>query len=184
MQGKIFFVLIDAHSKWLEVCQILSTSSSETIQHLRTIFSRFGLPETLVSDNRPQFSSEEFKLFCQRSGIYHSLIAPITHHQMGWPNMQFRPLSRVLRNLKKALWSSDFVGYYLTIDLPLTVLLASRANAWQTSKVTSEAKFGVYRKQDYQKRAHHKTAANQNFQEGEAVYETILLQAPHGCMAR
>ena len=76
MQGKMFLVLIDAHSKWLEACQMSSTTSTATIQHLRTIFSRFGLPETLVSDNGPQFSSEEFKSFCHKNGIYHSLIVP------------------------------------------------------------------------------------------------------------
>ena len=40
------------------------TTPTATIQHLRMIFSRFGLPETLVSDNGPQFAAEEFRSFC------------------------------------------------------------------------------------------------------------------------
>ena len=63
IQGKIFLIVIDSHSKWLEVCPMNTTTSTATIQHLRMIFSRFGLPETLVSDNGPQFATEEFVHF-------------------------------------------------------------------------------------------------------------------------
>jgi len=40
-----------SHLNWcpLQVCQMSSKSSGTTIQHLRAIFSCFGLPETLVS---------------------------------------------------------------------------------------------------------------------------------------
>ena len=119
MQGRMFLILIDAHSKWLEVCQMSSTSSGATIQHLRAIFSRFGLPETLVSDNGPQFSSEEFKSFCQANGtVFTTLSLPYTtHHQMGWRNGQFRHLNKALRNLRKEQWNSDFADYCLTTYL-------------------------------------------------------------------
>ena len=58
--GKMFLVLIDAHSKWLEVQHVCLAMSSNTISALRTIFATFGLPEILVSDNGSVFTSEEF----------------------------------------------------------------------------------------------------------------------------
>ena len=64
IQGKTFLILIDSHSKWLEVCPMSVTMATATIQQLRMIFSCFGLTETLASDNGPQFSSEEFRAFC------------------------------------------------------------------------------------------------------------------------
>ena len=76
MQGKTFLIVIDSHSKWLEVCPMTTTTSTATIQHLRMMFSRFGLPETLVSDNGPQFSAEEFRSFCRLNGIHHILVTP------------------------------------------------------------------------------------------------------------
>ena len=76
MQGKTFLLVIDSYSKWLEVCPMTSTTATSTIQQLRMIYSRFGLPETLVSDNGPQFASEEFRSFCRLNGIHHILITP------------------------------------------------------------------------------------------------------------
>ena len=75
IQGKTFLIVIDLHSKWLEVCPMTTSTSTATIQHLRMIFSHFELPETLVSDNGPQFAVEEFHSFCRLNGIHHIYIA-------------------------------------------------------------------------------------------------------------
>ena len=56
--GRMFLVLVDAHSKWPEVCIMSSTTATKTISVLREIFARYGLPQQLVSDNGPQFSAE------------------------------------------------------------------------------------------------------------------------------
>ena len=44
----MWLLIVDAHSKWLEVFQMDSTASSATIQCLRDVFSRFGLPDRIV----------------------------------------------------------------------------------------------------------------------------------------
>ena len=49
--GSMFLVVVDAHSKWPESFVMKSTTSQQTIQKLREIFSRNGLPEQLASDN-------------------------------------------------------------------------------------------------------------------------------------
>ena len=51
--GKILLVVMDAHSKWPEVCIMTSTTTAKTIALLREISSRNGLPKQLVSDNGP-----------------------------------------------------------------------------------------------------------------------------------
>ena len=58
--GKSFLLAVDVHSKWGEVWEINSTTSSRTIQVLRQLFAAYGLPQQLVTDNGPQFTSDEF----------------------------------------------------------------------------------------------------------------------------
>jgi transposase InsO family protein len=72
------FILVDAHSKWPGVVKmsIGSTTTSHTIGALRQMFSRFGIPKQLVTDNGPQFTSNEFNRFCKRQGIRHTLSPP------------------------------------------------------------------------------------------------------------
>ena len=53
----------------MEVFKTKSITSAATISLLRTCFSRFGLPVVLVSDNAPNFVSDEFKLYLASSGI-------------------------------------------------------------------------------------------------------------------
>ena len=36
----------------------------------------FGLSEHIITDNGPQFMSEEFEKFLQENGIHHTLMAP------------------------------------------------------------------------------------------------------------
>lgn len=68
--GKMFLVVVDALSKWPEV--IMSTSE-QTINALQSLFARVGLPEQLVSDNEPQFTSYQF---LKGNRVKHILSAP------------------------------------------------------------------------------------------------------------
>ena len=74
--GKMFFVVVDAHSKWPEVVIVSTSSTQKTIDILRLLFLWYGLPEQLVSDNGPQFTSKEFEQFARANGIRHIRSAP------------------------------------------------------------------------------------------------------------
>ena len=50
----MFLVVIDAHSKWLEAVPMKIATALNTIQHLRQLFARFGIPKSVVSDSGPQ----------------------------------------------------------------------------------------------------------------------------------
>ena len=74
--GSMFLIVVDAHSKWPEVEVMRSTTTSQTVERLQALFARYGVPAQLVSDNGPQFTSEEFQLFMKRNGIKHITSAP------------------------------------------------------------------------------------------------------------
>lgn len=61
--NKMFFVIEDSTSKWVECFVVNSTSSEITIKCLRSTFARFGLPKEICSDNATVFLSSEFKNF-------------------------------------------------------------------------------------------------------------------------
>ena len=72
----MFLVVIDAHSKWLEVVPVPSITSWTTISTLQLTFATHGLLKMLVSDNGPSFKSAEFQEFLIRNGIRHVTVAP------------------------------------------------------------------------------------------------------------
>ena len=69
-------IVVDAHSKWMEVEIVNSATSQATIECLRIIFTRFGLPEVMFTDNGTCFTSSGFLEFAQRNNIRHVCIAP------------------------------------------------------------------------------------------------------------
>ncbi|GFR60864.1 Pol polyprotein [Elysia marginata] len=51
-------------------------TAENTILQLRGVFANFGLPECIVSDNGPTFTSEKFQTFLKRNGVKHMTSAP------------------------------------------------------------------------------------------------------------
>jgi len=72
----MILVLIDAHSKWIEVMVTPISTSTVVIEELRDKFSQFGIPETIVTDNGSCFTSAEFELFLEKNGVKHLTTAP------------------------------------------------------------------------------------------------------------
>lgn len=101
--GTNYLVIIDAFSKYPEVTKMKSTTTTATIVALQEVFSRHGIPETLVSDNGPQFKSHEFKLFCQSYGIIHKTCAPYKPATNG-------QAERVVQILKTAIKIAELQG--------------------------------------------------------------------------
>ncbi|XP_033099940.1 uncharacterized protein K02A2.6-like, partial [Anneissia japonica] len=76
LKGQHLFIVIDSHSKWVEVYPMKITTTNKTLDILRRLFSSYGLPEEIVSDNGPQFISSDFAEFMNRNGIIHKRVAP------------------------------------------------------------------------------------------------------------
>lgn len=74
--GHTFLIIIDTHSKWLEVCRMPNLTSQATVTRLKRLFAAYGLPEHIVTDNGTQFMSEEFRGIMQQNGIRHSTSTP------------------------------------------------------------------------------------------------------------
>ena len=76
-KGSTYLIVVDYFSRYPEVQKLASTSSRSVIEVLKTIFSRFGIPEVVVSDNGPQYSSLEFKQFAEGYDFCHTTSSPL-----------------------------------------------------------------------------------------------------------
>ena len=123
-RDKIFFIAVDALSKYIE-CEIVpSTSSHDTVEVLRTIFSRNGLCDLIVSDNATSFRSEEFEYFLNRHSIDHITSAPYSPSSNGQAERGVRVIKDLLKknyvsgSLKVVL--SQVLLYYRTVPHSVT----------------------------------------------------------------
>ena len=106
--------LVDAHSKWLEVHIVSSTSSSVTIDKLRDIFAIHGIPEQLVSDNGSAFTSNEFRAFMENNGINHTLTSPYHPRSNGLAERAVQTFKQAIKKMDGSLESkiSKFLFSY------------------------------------------------------------------------
>ena len=71
-----YLLVVDYASSYIEIAKLAATTSPDVILHLRSIFARHGIPETVVSDNGPQYASYEFARFASEEGFIHVTSSP------------------------------------------------------------------------------------------------------------
>lgn len=62
---------MDAHSKYIEAFVMNSSTTAATLVKLRQCFATHWLPVSIVSDNGPAFTSQEFRTFSEINEIKH-----------------------------------------------------------------------------------------------------------------
>ena len=75
-----YLVTVDYFSNFFEIDYLNNTLSTTVIRKLKAHFARYGLPSVLISDNGPQFVSDEFKHFSIAYDFEHRTSSP-THAQ-------------------------------------------------------------------------------------------------------
>ncbi|XP_049863170.1 uncharacterized protein K02A2.6-like isoform X1 [Schistocerca gregaria] len=71
-----WLIVVDSYSKFPIAVPMNSAMSHSTVQALFSIFCLEDLPEAIVSDNGPQFTSNKSETFCECNGIQHLTSAP------------------------------------------------------------------------------------------------------------
>ena len=64
--GKDFLLVVDYYSCFFEVAQLARTISTTVINKIKPVLARYGILESVVSDNGPQCSCQEFKHFAMK----------------------------------------------------------------------------------------------------------------------
>ncbi|UYV77453.1 K02A2.6-like, partial [Cordylochernes scorpioides] len=112
--NKMFLIVIDSYSKWPEVIIMNSTTAGNTIRVLRDLFSRYGIPDQVVTDNGPQFVSEEMKYFLKSNGVHHLRSAPYFPATNGLAERFVQTLKRGLKNMRNEELNKSLANFLFT----------------------------------------------------------------------
>ena len=177
--GKTYLLMIDANSKWPEIWEISQTISAQTINILRQVFSIFGLPEQIVSDNGTQFMSEEFNVFCRKNGIKHIRSVPYHPATNGAVERFVQTFKRALKSGRKEGRDtqhviSNFLLRYRSTPHTLTgvspcTLMLKRDIRTQLHLLRPDRESRVISGQASQKSNHDKRCKMREFKVGESV---------------
>ena len=71
-----YLLIIDFFSRYIELANLHHTTFEDVILHMKSIFSRHGIPEVVIFDNGPQYSSYQFSRFAKDYGFTHLTSGP------------------------------------------------------------------------------------------------------------
>ena len=177
-EGKNILIAIDAHSKWVEAVCTPSTSSSAIIEELRTLFAKFGLPESVVTDNGTGFVSQEFETFLKNNGIRHTTSAPYHPASNGLAERAVQIVKKGLKKvtvgsmntrLAKVLFTYRITPHSTTGTSPAELLLGRRPRTRLDLLKPNRAE-RVEKKQEEQKAKHDANAKPRKFSVGDSVF--------------
>ena len=178
LEGKMFLIVIDAHSKWIEVFPMTSATALTTVQHLRQLFSRFGIPDSIVSDNGSQFVAKEFQEFCKANGIQHIRVAPYHPSSNGLAERAVQVFKQGMKKVSNGTILdriSRFLFQYritphTTTGLPPCEMLMGRKLRSRLDLLKPDVQARVISKQAKQKSDRDKHCKPRTFVEGERVF--------------
>lgn len=179
VKGVMYFVIVDSHSKWIEVEPMNSTTTEKTMDVLRSLFARYGLPKELVSDNGPQFTAAAFTEFMSTNGIRHSKSAPYHPATNGAAERVVQTLKNALRAGKDDTSSinqrlAQFLLAYRTTPhsttgVPPTDLFLKRSLRTRLDVMRPSLEDKVVAKQQDQKKYHDQHARERTFSVNQEV---------------
>ena len=76
LKGHSYLLIVDYYSRFIEVARLNRTTADEIISHTKGVFARHGIPEVVVSDKGPQFSSEAYAAFSRQFQFEHVTSSP------------------------------------------------------------------------------------------------------------
>ena len=100
LEGVTYLLVVDYFSRYPEVIRLNTTTSQAIISALKSIFSRYGIPEILISDNGPQYISQEMKDFAMSYGFQHIISSPYFPQSNGQAERMVKTVKTLLSNNK------------------------------------------------------------------------------------
>ncbi|GKA26129.1 reverse transcriptase domain-containing protein, partial [Tanacetum coccineum] len=88
--NKYILVVVDYVSKWVEAKAFPTNDARVVVKFLKQLFSRFGTPWAIISDQGTHFCNDQFSKVLEKYGVTHKLSTsyhPLTSGQVEVPNL-------------------------------------------------------------------------------------------------
>lgn len=101
LKGKPFLLIVDYYSKYPEVLQLTDMTALSIIQKFKAVFTRHGIPDTLIADHVP-FASSEMAQFAADWGFHFIHSSPHFPQSNGMAERTIRTLKSVLKSAARS----------------------------------------------------------------------------------
>nr|GFB09447.1 reverse transcriptase domain-containing protein [Tanacetum cinerariifolium] len=106
--NKYILVAVDYLSKWVEAKALPTNDARVVVRFLKSLFSRFGTPEAIISDRGTHFCNDQFLRVMAKYGVTHRLSTAYHPQTSGQVEVTNRGLKRILERTvgeNRASWS-------------------------------------------------------------------------------
>ena len=79
-EGDIILLIVDYTSQFPIIRKLSSMTGKAIAHHMQAIFAKYGWSDTLVTDNRPCYTSKEFQMLMQSMSVNH-ITSSLHYHQ-------------------------------------------------------------------------------------------------------
>ena len=111
--GDYILVIIDDYSRFPIVEVLSSTSARSVIPRFDRVFSEYGIPNVLRTDNGPPFNGNDFRQFANELGFHHHKITPYWPRANGEVERYMKTIKRIIKAalLEKKNWKQEMYKF-------------------------------------------------------------------------
>ena len=121
-QDKTNILIIDLFSHFPVVRQLHGESTNVVLNTLKGIFSDFGIPESIISDNGLCYKSQEFNTFCAKFEINHITGASHNHQVNSIAERMIQTIKQLMVKNQGDAWLASLILKSTKDVLPLCVM--------------------------------------------------------------
>ena len=135
--SEYLLIITDDYSRYPVVETVKSTSANTIIPKVDKVFSEFGIPDVVKTDNGPPLNSSAFKSFAQTLGFQHRKVTPRWPRANGEVERFVRTVRKVIKtaNLERKSWKQEMYRLlrnfratpHTTTRIPPAISLFNRA---------------------------------------------------------
>jgi len=112
--GRSHLIVVDHYSDFWEIDQLDDTTSKGIVEKLMVLFSRYGIPDTFISDNGPQFTGSPMTSFAKEWSFSHDTSSPRYPRSNGKAESAVKIAKSILTKCKadgsnvwRAIWTGE-----------------------------------------------------------------------------